>query len=389
MKICLINNLYEPYVKGGAEKVAALIAEGLRAAGYEVFIITTKPSGGLRKSDCGNRIYYLNSLYYNLGKFSKWLRFFWHLWDMFNVINYFKVKNILKKEKCQAVITNNLMGIGFSVPLAIRRLKIKHLHLVHDLQLIHPSGLLCFGAENLIEKLAARNYASLVSWLFASPAVVIFPSRWLRDQHLDKIFFIKSKRIILPNPVAPAAVAAGAGQRQSAGAFKFLYLGQIEKHKGVGLLIQAFKMVKEKFGQAELLVAGAGSELAELKSQAEEGSGIKFLGWQNEKRMGELLASCHALVLPTLCYENCPTVILEAFSAGLPVLAADLGGISELVGGQAGVLFKPGDVLDLAEKMVWLVENRNNLAEMIKAGEEKAARCGVENYVRELGGLMR
>ena len=183
MKICLINNLYKPFNRGGAEKIVETIANGLIKAGHNVFIITTKPSGGkTRIINFKFQIYYLNSLYFNLNRLPKFLRFFWQIWNLFNFVNYFKIKKILNKEKCQAVITNNLMGLGFLTPLAIRRLKIKQIHIVHDIQLIHPSGLLCFGQENIINGQWSRNYAGLTSKLFASPRAVIFPSRWLRDR---------------------------------------------------------------------------------------------------------------------------------------------------------------------------------------------------------------
>ncbi|MDD4901038.1 MAG: glycosyltransferase [Patescibacteria group bacterium] len=386
MKICIINNLYGPLAKGGAEKVVATLARGLQDAGHEVFIITTKPRAKQLKIDDDElRIYYLNSLYFNLGKLPKIIRFFWQLGNIFNIVNYFKVKKILRREKCDAVITNNLMGIGFLTPLAIRKLKIKHLHIMHDIQLIHPAGLILYGQEKIVDRLFARNYAGLTSRLFASPQIAIFPSGWLLNIHLDKIFFIKSKRIVMPNPIAPVSAA----RKPASGIFKFLYLGQIERHKGVDPLIQAFIKIKEKFPLTELAVAGDGAELERLKIAAGEKSGIKFLGRRSKAQVDELLKSSHALVVPTLCYENCPTVILEAFSAGLPVLAADLGGISELLGENAGILFRPGNVANLAEKMEWMLENQDSLEEMAKAGKEKAAQSGVENYIKKLEELLK
>jgi len=395
MKICLINNLYQPFNRGGAERITEIIAHGLLKAGHEVFIITTKPRVGFSPPAGGLnlefRIFYLRSFYYNLNKYSKFFRLVWHVWDMFNFINYFRIKKILKKEKCEAVITNNLMGVGFLTPLAIKRLKLKYLHIVHDIQLIHPSGLLQFGRENIINRQWARNYAGLMSQIFAAPKIVIFPSRWLRDRYLDKIFFIKSKRIVLPNPAPPLNLPLIKGENKGEGDnnFKFLYLGQIEKHKGVNLLIQSFKKVKEKFPLAKLIIAGDGSNLDQVKIEAGPDQSIKFLGRQSESELGRLLRTSQCLVLPTLCYENCPTVILESFSAGLPVIAADLGGISELIGENTGLLFRPGNAADLADKMAWAIENKNDLAEMAKAGRIKAESYSVENYIKELEGLIR
>lgn len=397
MKICLINNLYQPFARGGAERVAETIAHGLVRAGHEAVVITTKPYGkkypiSLASPDLAEPdniqypIYYINSLYYDLGKFPKFIRLIWHFWDIFNFINYFKIKKILAHEKCGAVITNNLMGLGFLTTFAVKKLKIKLIHIVHDAQLIHPSGVLRWGSEDAINGFAARNYAGLLSWLLDSPQFVIFPSRWLRDMHLEKIFFIKSKRLILPNPVEAAPQRAGGRADEN---FKFLYLGQIEKHKGVNLLIKAFKKANGQAGRLELAIAGGGGELERLKLSAQSDRDIKFLGAQNREQANKLVRTSHCLVVPTLCYENCPAAILEAFSAGLPVIAADLGGIRELLSKNAGLLFKPADSDDLAEKMLWLLNNRGNLSQMIAAGKEKAALCSPENYVKELEGLLR
>ena len=379
MKICLINNLYQPFNRGGAERVVETIANGLVRAGYEVFIICTKPRfSKLRITNYKLRIYYLNSLYYNLNKLPKFFRLVWHLWDMFDIVGYFKIKKILQRENCDAVITNNLMGLGFLAPRAIRKLKIRQLHLAHDLQLIHPSGLLYYGREKAIDSYSARNYAGLMSRIVDSPDIVIFPSRWLLDMHLDKIFFIKSKRLVLPNPVAAAPAA---GTKRPGGNFKFLFIGQIEEHKGVFLLIEAFKTIKRKYPEAELTIAGNGSKRTEAEAL---GAGVKFLDWPGEAAADKLLSSSHCLVYPSLVYENCPNAIQRALAAGLPVLASELGGIPELLSKNAGILFKPADVEKLAEKMEWIINNQENLNEIITAGKEKAALFRIDNYLKEI-----
>ena len=379
MKICLINNLYQPYNRGGAERVTETIANGLVRAGYEVFIVCTKPRfAKLRITNYELRIYYLNSLYYYLDEFPKFLRLVWHLWDMFDLVNYFKVKRILRRENCDAVIANNLMGVGFLAVPAVKRLKIKLIQIVHDIQLIHPSGLLRFGEENKINTLLARNYAGLMSRIVDSPDIVIFPSRWLMDIHLDKIFFIKSKRIVLPNPIETSRKAIGGN---SAAGFKFIFIGQIEEHKGVFLLIETFKTIKRKYPEAELTIAGNGSKRTEAEAL---GAGVKFLDWPGEAAADKLLSSSHCLVYPSLVYENCPNAIQRALAAGLPVLASELGGIPELLSKNAGILFKPADVEKLAEKMEWIINNQENLNEIITAGKEKAALFRIDNYLKEI-----
>ncbi|MBU0722199.1 glycosyltransferase [Patescibacteria group bacterium] len=381
MKICLINNLYKPFNRGGAEKVSETIVTGLQNAGNEVVVITTKPYGKNTKY----KIYYLNSLYYNLNKLPKFFRLFWHIWNMFNFVSYFKIKKILQKEKCDAVITNNLMGVGYLTTRAIKKLKIKHIHIVHDIQLIHPSGIMYYGEEKIINNYFARIYIRLCNFLFDSPDIVAFPSKWLMDMYLEKTFFIKSKRIILPGPVkiAPLAMVS-----KPVGVFKFLFLGQIEKHKGIFLLINAFKKILKKYSDSELIIAGNGSRLEQIKIESNI-KNIKILGQQNQEQVNDLLQTCDCLVVPALCYENCPAVILEAFSFGLPVLAADLGGISELLSDKAGILFKPSNQVDLADKMDWAIENRKNLSALAEAGQRKVFTFQIENYIKELDELIK
>jgi len=389
MKICLINNLYKPFNRGGAEKITETIANGLIKSGHEVFIITTKPQSQLSitnlelppsaKTSEDKRIYYLNSLYYNLNKLPKFFRFFWQIWNMFNFVSYFKIKSILQKEKCEAVITNNLMGVGFLAPLAIKNLKFKNLHITHDIQLIHPSGLMYYGEEGIIDNFFAKIYASICRYLFNSPQAVIFPSSWLKDLYIKRNFFAKSKISVLPNPVedTPERVSEHTSN------FKFLFLGQIEKHKGIFLLIDAFNKLKEKYPDVELILVGDGSKIKEAKEKAVGNNNIKFLSWSGDKKADKLLFSTSCLVYPSLVYENCPNAIQRAITANLPVLASDLGGIPELLNKNTGILFKPADVNDLAEKMDWMINNKDNFSNL------KVSDFKVEDYIKKLEEIIR
>ncbi|MDP2708447.1 MAG: glycosyltransferase [bacterium] len=373
MKICVINNLYKPYNRGGAEQAAETIAHGLIKAGHEVFIIATKPAAGRRFAAGVPRVIYLNGLYYNLNKLPEFTRLFWHFWNMFNFINYFKIKKILAREKCGAVIMNNLMGVGFLTPLAAKRLKIKRLQIIHDIQLIHPSGLIYYGQEAAADGWFAQLYSLICRRLFNSVEAVIFPSNWLKDYYRKRNFFPRSKIEALPNPVKAALPRAGA--RPGKGVF--LFIGQIEKHKGVFLLIEAFNKIYDKYPEAELLLAGDGSRLEQVRRQAAGNRNIKFLGWPGGQAADELLNRADYLVYPSLVYENCPNAIQRALAAGLPVIASNLGGIPELLNG-GGVLFKPADANDLAETMTGAINGR------INPEISKPAGIKTEAYIKKL-----
>ena len=165
--------------------------------------------------------------------------------------------------------------------------------------------------------------------------------------------------------------------------FKFLFLGQIEKHKGVFLLIEAFNKIKEKYPAVELLMAGVGSQVDRAREKAIGNNNIKFLGWPDDETADKLLATADCLVYPSLVYENCPNAIQRALAADLPVIGSDLGGIPELVNKNTGILFMPADEDDLREKIEWMIKNKNSFKIQAKAGAK------VEDYIKELKDLMK
>ena len=77
------------------------------------------------------------------------------------------------------------------------------------------------------------------------------------------------------------------------------------------------------------------------------------------------MARVEALILPSIWYEQFPVTLVEALASGLPVIASRLGALAELVDdGVTGLLFDPGNSLDLAEKMAWAKKNPEKMLEM-------------------------
>jgi len=356
MKIALLNNLYEPYNRGGAEKVVKIMAEELKKSGHEIFIITTEPSFKKQRSkktkkqfnnatiEQSTKIYHINSSYYNLNSIPKALRFFWHLSDMFSLRKYFTIRKILKREKPDLAITHNLKGLGFLAPLALKKSRIKHIHYLHDIQLLHPSGLMFAGQERIINTLTAKIYQFFNHRLFDSPAIIISPSHWLMELHSK--FFSNSKKIILPNPTAVQKTEEVKKENEF---FNWLFVGQIEKHKGIFFLLEAFKKYPDQ--NCSLTIVGDGSQSEAIRALAKEDSRIKIEPWPGDSALKKYLNQADCLIMPSLCYENSPTIIYDSATVGLPVIASDLGGIPELSNVFGGLLFAPGNEKDLLSKM--------------------------------------
>lgn len=398
MKIGIISNLYPPFMRGGAEIIASMEAEGLKKAWQHVFVISTKPS----KVSTGpkskpitkylvegevneipvyrftpiNIYYYLNDF-----RFPAFIRAIWHIIDTFNIFSYFTVKRILEKEKPDVIITHNLMGLGFLLPRLFKKLKIKHVHTVHDVQLVTPSGLIIKGKENALPHKLAHwiGYTAIMKSLMGSPDIVISPSKYLLDFYKENKFFVHSKKVVLPNPTKGVVKLI----KQPSPNLEILFLGQIHKAKGILDLIENFKKLPEK--QLRLHIVGVGPDMGKARAMSEEDKRIKFYGWMQHDRLVPLISRMDVLTVPSLCYENSPTVIYESLNMGLPVLAADIGGVAELIDeGKNGWIFPAGDFETLNKKIIGLYKQREKIKLMAAQCQRSVEPFYVDNYVNRV-----
>ena len=132
-------------------------------------------------------------------------------------------------------------------------------------------------------------------------------------------------------------VAAAADLRPPHPRPYFLFVGRLEKIKGVQDVIPAFA------GQdgADLVIAGDGAYADELRRLASGCPRVRFLGYVSQENLRSLYRHALALVVPSLCFETFGLTLIEAFSSSLPVIARRLGPFPEMVehsGG--GVLFE-------------------------------------------------
>lgn len=400
MKIGLISNLYPPFVRGGAEIVAALQAESLKKNWQHVFVISSRPKYNHgpksypRSLDIfsvisdevqevlvyrfrpGNIYYYLNDF-----RYPALVRLLWHFLDTFNIFSYQKVQKILRAEKPELVITHNLMGLGFLLPGLLKKLKIKHIHVLHDLQLITPSGLIIKNKENSWEHKFFRwiGYVALMKKLWASPAVVISPSRYLLDTYSKEGFFPRSQKIVLPNPIKNLLSLP----KDSHPNLELLYLGQVNKAKGALDLIKIFREIAK--ADLRLHIVGLGQDMPAAKKLAQDDQRIIFHGWLQRGALEPLLNKVDILVVPSLCYENSPTVIYEALSMGLPVLVADIGGAAELIREDYnGWIFPAGDFSALQNKIMALADQKERLVLLADNCRESVRPYQLDNYTEKL-----
>lgn len=174
---------------------------------------------------------------------------------------------------------------------------------------------------------------------------------------------------IKPNFVA--STAHPTWEQRSGG----MYVGRLSSEKGLDVLARAVHLAP---GVA-VDVIGSGP----LEALAKEAFGEHLLGFLPLERIMERMGTAQFLVLPSICYENSPRTIVEAFSCGLPVIASRLGALIDIVrDGETGLLFNPGDPSDLAAKMAWAAANPEEMKRMGRAArtEYEAKYTPERNY---------
>lgn len=387
MKICLINNLYKPYNRGGAEEIVGIMREGLEQAGHEVFIITSRP--WFSNPPTRTKTYYISSLYNHLHIIPAVFRLFYHIWDIVNPIAVYKISKILKDENPDAIITHNIKGLGMILPKTFNHDQVKHIHYLHDIQLLHPSGLMIKGKEGIIDSFPAKTYQFINNWIFDQTRKYIAPTEWIIGIHRKRTLNTNSREYIIPSPFFCGPIKTPPPEPgDNPNRIRITYVGQIEKHKGLELLIESFadiaKKSKNKNKFIELCIIGGGSLQSILQNRYRHIRNIIFTGKKQKSDVIRILACSNCLAVPSLCYENSPSVIHEALSCGVPVIAARIGGITEIIREHGGILFAPADLSDLTHKLQHFINNHSYYESESKKFQAAYARNSLSQYISRI-----
>lgn len=397
MKITLISNLYEPFARGGAEVIVKRMAQEFVRSGHDVSIITTQPWSQektfqpviSKESGVDMYRYAVPNIYFYPKDIEKpfYVRALWHAIDMLNIPSSRACKNILQTIQPDIVITHNLMGMSYFLPRVIKELGIGHVHVLHDIQLAIRSGLMKKGEEQswMADGLLAHLYQKIVKYLFDSPDIVVSPSNFLKDFYQQKGYFYGSDFTVIRNPIAKRFFSISSKNHSSHKSFTFGCIGQLERHKGIDVLQQAFH--QNKAIEAKLEIVGSGSLEEQVRDWARLDERVGYKGKIPNEQLPEWYASIDALVVPTLTYENSPTVIYEALASGIPVIVSDIGGAAELITSQSGIRIPAGDSEQLARAMSMMVDKANSYDQ--KKIQESIKEFDIESYCKKVLAKIR
>ena len=229
--------------------------------------------------------------------------------------------------------------------------------------------------------------AALASSLIAHRAVGTFDtvSRFLAVSE-----FVRRKHLQVGLPADRVAVKANftwpIEPRRGPGDY-FLFLGRLASEKGVDTLLEAWRLSKPDL---PLVVVGDGPQAEGLRRIAP--SGVELRGQVAASEVAGFLSQARALLVPSRWYEAAPRSIIEAYAAGVPVVASDIGALPEsVVDGVTGRLAPPNDPAAWARTLSRFdaVESARLGTGAFRAWEERySPECGLEGLESAYRGAM-
>lgn len=244
------------------------------------------------------------------------------------------------------VVTHNLTGIGWGTGRMLKTKKRAWIHVLHDVQMFEPSGQMRKDRVTLWQ----RCWAWYRRRVFGKPTCVISPTAWLLDAH-ERRGLVFLHTCVIPNPAPKTMISV---ERRKTGAW--LFVGRLSEDKGADTMFELAQACPEE----KFVCIGEGPWRERLESR----KNVTCLGAQPRDIVQKTMAESRAVLMPSRLMENQPTVILEAFAAGIPVIATPMGGIPETVG-EGGVV-KEWSVNIWKEAMQEMKKNESLWREKIK-----------------------
>jgi len=198
-----------------------------------------------------------------------------------------------------------------------------------------------------------------------SPAARHFISRYFPGEYK-----------IVPNGVEPGRYQRAVPiARYRDGVPNILFVGRMEPRKGLIHLLRAFRKLQRDGVRARLLLVGTGPGEREARRYVltRQLEGVEFLGRVPEAQKAQLFKTADIYVSPATGRESFGIVLLEAMSAGAPIICSDIHGYRGVVRRERdGILVEPGNADALAAAVRRLIDDPALRAQLSRAGEERA-----------------
>ncbi|MGB0719237.1 MAG: glycosyltransferase family 4 protein [Bdellovibrionales bacterium] len=354
MRICFIVSRYYPQGAGSGRSVRVL-AEGVAKAGHDAVVICLNDGGEKQAVLNGVRIYRLpiRNLYGLADKVKNPLmRLRWHIKDLCNRAAMRDVAKILEAERPDIVNTNVIAGFSTGIFEMIKARGIPLVHTLRDYYLLCPqSGMFRKGQNCQRICAACKPFAAIRKRHARYVDLFLANSDFIAGRHKDLGAFPARQPVITQWNMNEDDWIAPPRPALSDAPVRLGFIGRINPLKGIEVLLKAVQNMKPEW---QLKIAGGADPayLNALKKRYPDPR-IDFIGFQNPD---DFYKTIDVLICPSLYDDPLPRVIYEAYRHALPVIAADSGGVAEIVDhGKTGLLYPADDETALADAMTAMI----------------------------------
>lgn len=411
MKVLIAVHGYPPTHTAGAERTAQRMARWLATHGHyvEVFAIERTDQHGCRVETAMEEGVIVHRLHYDLRAGGN---LFLNTYDNPQVGEAFG--QVVAKGAFDLVhmvsgylLGNQIVHTAHKLELPVVITLTEYWYLCPRLNLIRPTNTMCIGPESheqclrcLLEEKRRYRLPTQVSqglvdalWLayrhrrsvrramdtlarrhrvlrdaLAASELVICPSRFIIGKYAE--YGVDTSRFVfIRHGIHKDRAVTKATSPEHGDSLRIGYLGQIQPHKGVDLLIDAVLALLKEGYKINLDVWGQQNQApaysANLRQRSLDYPTIRWRGTYDGTGLWDALTELDIVVVPSRWYENCPAVILEAYQAEVPVVATNLGGMAELVEHEkSGLLFELDNGADLRHQLQRLLREPALLARL-------------------------
>ncbi len=343
MRILHLSSLYPPGMVGGAEKVAAMLAEGQAARGHVVQAVHLSRDGGAPRMQRQVQVTPLKSRNLlwieDVQRHARVVTTANKLLQAVNVWAAADIERAIAAFRPDVVQTHSMVELPPLVWRAAHRQGAAVVHTLHDYDLLcsratlFRNGAPCTGLHTACA--AMKRWKSLFA---ANLDAVVAVSRPVLDAHLAHGLFghlAPARRRVIWNAAEPRPASPRAKRE---GPVTFGFLGRMVAEKGLGVLLDACRRLPPQGWR--LRVAGRAPSGARDFAAEAEGLPVEFAGFTEPRAF---LDTIDVLVVPSIWAEPFGLTVVEAFAAGAPVIGSDRGAIGELAGSLGAEWVVPAD----------------------------------------------
>ena len=353
LNFCMITTFYPPYNFGGDGMGIYRLANAVAKLGHKVDIIHCKDAFLVLdpKEPISNFPNHPNVTVHGLKSKLGFVSPLLTQQTGYPFLKGKKIESILNRKTYDVIHYHNISLVGG--PKLLKKRKEITLYTTHEHWLVCPMHVLWKYNRELCKKRSCLlcsivwkrppqlwRYTRMLENALKNVDCFISPSRFTIKKHHE--LGLKLPFVHMPYFLPLSEEHSYENEKESGQSFDkpyFLFVGRLEKIKGVQNLIPVFK----NYSGADLLIAGDGEYGETLKSLANGNNNVRFLGRTSHRELRKLYKNALAVIVSSICYEVFGIIIIESFSMKTPVIVNDVSAPTDVVEESGGGLIYSND----------------------------------------------